>query len=142
MKRHLLVHTGEQPFICEFCSYTSNRKSNLKAHQSKYHKEQVENKHWIHIEIFWKKCIDFDFFLFEVIFKIFKWSIFLQIKPIHIGTRQYGCPFCAKIMKSMGDMKRHIMFHTGEKPFSCEYCPYSSSQKVHLNSHVTNNHKL
>ena len=32
MKKHILRHTGEKPFKCEFCAHASNQKSNLKLH--------------------------------------------------------------------------------------------------------------
>ena len=74
--------------------------------------------------------------------KIFHfWNLWFQNAPIYLGPQQFGCPFCQKIMKSSSDMKRHIMIHTGEKPFSCEYCEYSSCIKSHVKSHMANKHK-
>ena len=139
MKRHLLIHTGEQPFICEFCTYTSNRKSNLKAHQSKYHKEQVENKYWTDAEIILKEWIFTLIFTF-LIFQLR--NILLQKTPIRIGPHQFGCPFCPKIMKFSGDMKRHLLIHTGEQPFSCDFCTYASNQKSNLKVHKNKYHKI
>ena len=41
--------------------------------------------------------------------------------PIEYGPHKFGCPFCSQLMYDSGDMKFHIMKHTGEKPFSCNY---------------------
>ena len=34
-----------------------------------------------------------------------------------------GCPVCAKVFPKPSDLKRHMMCHTGEKPFKCEVRP-------------------
>ena len=55
--------------------------------------------------------------------------------PIRHGPKQFGCPFCQKLMSSSKDMKVHIRSHTGEKPFECNNCGKRFSQKVHLDRH-------
>ena len=63
-------------------------------------------------------------------------STSLQNDPIKLGTGQYGCPFCTKTMKKSAFMRRHIMIHTGEKPFQCEFCDFSCNQKSNLGLHM------
>ncbi|XP_026849059.1 transcription factor Ouib [Drosophila persimilis] len=45
LKRHELVHTGEQPFHCETCHVSFNRKSSLRTHnRSMLHIKKVEQE--------------------------------------------------------------------------------------------------
>ena len=63
------------------------------------------------------------------------------LPPIPIGPSQFACPYCPVIMKTSKDTRRHILIHSGIKPFQCQFCPYSGTQKVHLKSHMANKHK-
>ena len=53
-----------------------------------------------------------------------------------MGPGRRECPFCPMIMKTSGDMKRHILTHTGEKSFAFQQCDYRANRKFHLKSHV------
>ena len=75
----------------------------------------------------------------DLIFQLFC-LLFLQIEPVRIGVRQYGCPYCNRIMKSQRDMKRHIMVHTGEKPISCDYCEFTCNSQGSMSRHIQNRH--
>ena len=66
--------------------------------------------------------------------------VFLQNDPIMIGPAEFACPYCSKIMKKRKDMTRHIMIHTGEKPFSCTFCNFRANQKSTVNEHVKRRH--
>ena len=67
---------------------------------------------------------------------------FLQNDPIKLGVGKYQCPFCPVIMSQNGTMKRHIMVHTGEKPFKCQLCQYASGRKASLQHHIQHIHGL
>ena len=64
----------------------------------------------------------------------------LDNEPIKLEPQKYGCPFCSKIMRSPSDMKRHILTHTGEKPFSCNKCEMSFNLKGNLKAHMMKCH--
>lgn len=50
------------------------------------------------------------------------------------------CPFCMRIFRCSAELQRHIRIHTGEKPFKCKICDFSSAQKGNLRSHIYNKH--
>ena len=36
----------------------------------------------------------------------------------------------------LGDLKKHMLIHRGEKPKKCDLCDYSSAQSGHLENHM------
>lgn len=50
--------------------------------------------------------------------------------------KRHLCPHCGKGFHSPKDLRRHIMTHTGEKPFLCPYCDHRANQKSNLKSHM------
>ncbi|XP_060938687.1 zinc finger protein 770-like [Limanda limanda] len=52
-----------------------------------------------------------------------------RIKPSH------QCRSCSKCFSSPSKLKRHMMIHTGQRPFSCEICGKRFRQKSHLRVH-------
>lgn len=53
---------------------------------------------------------------------------------------RYHCTVCPKGFRSKLDVERHIRTHTGEKPFTCPYCPHRSATKGNLKAHVKHIH--
>ncbi|XP_028252317.1 zinc finger protein 729-like [Parambassis ranga] len=45
------------------------------------------------------------------------------------------CPTCSKYFPSPSKLQRHMMIHSGQKPFLCEKCGKSFRQKSHLRIH-------
>ena len=61
-------------------------------------------------------------------------------EPMKLGYQKYGCPFCPKILPFPSKMKRHILIHTGEKPFSCSKCEMCFNDKGNLKRHMIKYH--
>lgn len=43
---------------------------------------------------------------------------------------RFQCGYCDKSFATPSKVKRHILTHTGEKPFVCQFCQRGFSQKV------------
>ncbi|XP_050686819.1 longitudinals lacking protein, isoforms H/M/V-like isoform X10 [Eriocheir sinensis] len=59
---------------------------------------------------------------------------------VHTGERPFACPHCPYSCSRKGNLETHIRTHTGEKPYPCPHCPYRSSRMFSLKSHITSRH--
>lgn len=49
---------------------------------------------------------------------------------------------CKVCHKSFKQLKKHMLAHSGQKPFECPYCGHTCSQKSNLNRHVQSHHNV
>ncbi|XP_047741760.1 longitudinals lacking protein, isoforms A/B/D/L isoform X21 [Hyalella azteca] len=54
------------------------------------------------------------------------------------------CPYCRKVFTMATwkqKLERHMLIHTGVKPYLCPHCPHRSNRKDNLRHHVVSMHK-
>ena len=54
---------------------------------------------------------------------------------IDLEPSEWTCPFCNQTRKSQAAIEKHILKHSGEKPFACELCDYVTNRKDKLTRH-------
>lgn len=59
---------------------------------------------------------------------------FLKVTAVK-KTEMRRCDFCNKVFPSRSKLERHLMIHTGQKPFACALCGKAFRQKTHLKIH-------
>ena len=52
------------------------------------------------------------------------------------------CPICNKEFQTVGNLKMHLLIHSGVKPFMCKECNKQFTRKHHLQQHIISLHGI
>ncbi|XP_066150995.1 oocyte zinc finger protein XlCOF22-like [Euwallacea fornicatus] len=149
---HMNTHTGETPYICNYCGkgfqlYPAHFKHvyrhRLALGEVEFKPGYMENRVRLNL-----KC--------ELCPKVFaSRSGFANHQLIHQGVKiqykkrpkkeetgpklkNYLCNYCAKSFRTKVQLDGHIRGHTGERPFACSFCHKFFKTKAALKTHEMN----
>ncbi|CAL4068301.1 unnamed protein product [Meganyctiphanes norvegica] len=160
LKRHNYFHKRKR-LICPHCSYHCYRKPSLDMHIKKQHpnsipfqeikfpqiklkrlpegflytKEQEKNPEHPNEKSSLKKE-----YITQTDEETLKRLTAMSARDAWIKSENGKCLLCCRISKNFHYFKPHWRTHTGEKPYSCPYCPYRSSFTSNLKWHVNRYH--
>ncbi|RZF33389.1 hypothetical protein LSTR_LSTR016699, partial [Laodelphax striatellus] len=52
------------------------------------------------------------------------------------GGKGYGCCICGKVLSSSSSLDRHVLVHSGERPFKCSICRVSFTTNGNMHRHM------
>ncbi|XP_018023126.1 zinc finger protein 513 [Hyalella azteca] len=60
----------------------------------------------------------------------------------HSKERPFACRLCPYRCNQKVNLQQHMVIHTGEKPYKCSFCDYRSSRKATIRHHEVAIHRL
>jgi uncharacterized Zn-finger protein len=66
----------------------------------------------------------------------------MRSKLIHLPSGQKKCHICAKVFCDASRIKRHLLSHSGKKPFLCPLCGWGFYQKCNMDRHLASHAKV
>ena len=100
------IHSGEKPYSCKECEYSSTRAHILKRRMLTHSPEKPF--HCTH-------CTS----------SFTQRGHFKEHMSTHSGERRFSCDQCNYSCIQANDIKKHMLQHSGEKPFACNQCSFS-----------------
>ncbi|XP_073827942.1 zinc finger protein pebbled [Musca autumnalis] len=52
------------------------------------------------------------------------------------NTENFTCRICSKVLSSASSLDRHVLVHTGERPFNCKYCHLTFTTNGNMHRHM------
>ena len=56
--------------------------------------------------------------------------------------KKVNCKYCGRIFACQSYLERHLLQHTGEKPYKCDYCEKRFTRQTTVDKHVIREHGL
>ncbi|XP_060532805.1 zinc finger protein 708-like [Cylas formicarius] len=130
---HMKRHAGVKDFSCHICDKKFFNKSEVTKHVLSHSSERrfkcpnCEEKEYKNREGLRKHL--------KLAHDIGNWKPPKQDK-------KFLCPMCPKLFNFNNKLQRHILTHTGEKPFKCEHCDKKFIDNYYRKVHLRKDHKI
>ena len=126
LRTHMLIHTGEKPFICPTCGEAFARSDKLKDHTRIHTGQKKPARKPAKMQTF--PCSKCD--------KTFSRAHGLRYHMRrHTRERPYACYLCEKRFINVSDLNQHIKGHSNIRPFVCTECGNSFHRRCTLEKH-------
>ncbi|XP_066532301.1 zinc finger protein 770 [Hoplias malabaricus] len=163
LRRHCLIHTGQRPFQCSLCSRSFRQLAHLKAHCSihvsaRKKTSSIQRLRSINQPRLGRLAGNSFSRRFKqaralstqqtcvmdrrrtsptsLTERIIPHTGLSDIKDTEQTSREdTWCSFCSKRFSAPSKLRRHILIHTGQKPFKCVVCLKGFTQRAHLKVH-------
>nr|XP_045617419.1 zinc finger protein Xfin-like isoform X3 [Procambarus clarkii] len=133
-KEHMLMEHEKQLYECHVCSFNSGNPETLEIHIFKRH---VVNEECVEPVSLDEVKNDLD----DRLSKQRPRKVMLE-DGVSLGCKvsnkvHFTCAMCNRIFTSKRSLMFHVQSHTGERPYSCDICNFTTRYREHMQRHMT-----